>query len=334
MQARSFIASTGLDTNNGKLATPCRSIGPALAQTDPGGEIIVLDSAGYGPAVINKSVSIIAPPGVFAGISVTAGAGIDVTTGIVTLRGITIQGAGGAIGVHVGNATVHIDRCVISGVAQFGIHADVANGTVHVRDTQVSQCSEGLRFDGNVRFALERVITDGNASAGLNAMNGARGSAKDLTSGRNGGPGVNVQNGTAGTDTYVSLDGAMIVGNGGVGLGAGIPAPVVARANVAITRSTIADNGGDGILVSTQGSGAAIAEISDVVVDANAGRGVAAIGAGGIAVVCGNRVTRNVAFGLAQSGGGAVKSEQDNMVDSNNMGGPQTNGPLTAIPSM
>jgi hypothetical protein len=103
---------------------------------------------------------------------------------------------------------------------------------------------------------------------------------------------------------------------------------------VAITRSTIADNGGDGILASTQGSGAATAEISDTVVDANAGRGIAAIGNGATAVVCGNRITRNVAFGLAQGGGGAVRSEQDNLVDGNNMGGPQANGALAAVASM
>jgi hypothetical protein len=334
MQPRSFIASTGVDTNDGKLATPCRSIGAALAQTDPGGEIIVLDSAGYGPATISKSVSIIASPGVFAGITVTAGAGIDITTGVVTLRGLTIHGAGGAVGIHVGNATVRIDRCVISGVAQFGIHADVANGTVYVSDTQVSQCSEGLRFDGNVRFSLSRVRTEGNGSAGLNVLNGAHGSARDLASVRNGGSGVSIQNGTAGTDVYLALDGAMIAGNGGVGVGAGIPVPLVARANVAITRSTIADNGGDGILASTQGAGAATAEISDSVVDANGGRGIAAMGAGATAVVCSNRVTRNVAFGLLQSGGGAVKTEQDNMVDGNNMGGPQAGGALTAVASL
>jgi hypothetical protein len=117
MQPRSFIASTGVDTNDGKLATPCRSIGAALAQTNPGGEIIVLDSAGYGAATINKSVAIIAAAGVFAGITVAAGTGIDVTAGVVTLCGLTLVGTGGAIGIHVGNATVRIDRCVISGMA-------------------------------------------------------------------------------------------------------------------------------------------------------------------------------------------------------------------------
>ena len=58
------------------------------------------------------------------------------------------------------------------------------------------------------------------------------------------------------------------------------------------------------------------------------------MGNGAIAVVCGNRVTRNVAFGLLQSGGGAVKTEQDNMVDGNNMGGPQAGGALTTVASV
>ena len=76
MLPRTFVASSGVDTNDGRLATPCRSIGAALAQTDPGGEIVVLDSAGYGTVTINKAVSVIAPLGIYAGITVTAGAGI------------------------------------------------------------------------------------------------------------------------------------------------------------------------------------------------------------------------------------------------------------------
>lgn len=96
MQPRTFVSSHGLDTNDSRLATPCRSIGAALAQTDPGGEIIVLDSAGYGAIAINKSVSVVAPEGIYAGITVTAGIGIDVSAGTVALRGLTIRGPGGA----------------------------------------------------------------------------------------------------------------------------------------------------------------------------------------------------------------------------------------------
>jgi len=55
------------------------------------------------------------------------------------------------------------------------------------------------------------------------------------------------------------------------------------------------------------------------------------MGVGATAVVCGNRITRNAGVGLSQSGGGALKSEQDNLVDGNNQGGAQTAGALTAV---
>src|SRR5512145_3331720 len=70
---RTFVASFGLDTNPCNLPSPCRTFGTAMAATDPNGEIIVLDSAGYGAVSITQSVSIIAPEGIYAGISVFAG---------------------------------------------------------------------------------------------------------------------------------------------------------------------------------------------------------------------------------------------------------------------
>jgi hypothetical protein len=331
MLPRTFIASNGLDTNDGKLATPCRSIGAALAQTDPGGEIIVLDSAGYGTVTINKSVSVIAPPGVYAGITVAAGTGVDVTAGVVTLRGLTIRGPGGAIGIHVGNATVHVDGCTISGLGQFGIHADTANGEVHVRDTQVTGCSEGLRFEGAVRFTLDRVRAAGNGGLGLNVLNGARGSARGLVSARNGSHGIGVSSSAAGAACYLALDGAMVAANGAAGLTVAVPAIVAGKVDVTVTRSTFAGNGTDGIAVSTQGQGTATASVSDTMVDGNGLRGVAATGAGAGAVACGNRIVRNGGAGLAQTGAGVLKTAQDNMLDNNNGGGAQTTGALTPV---
>ena len=331
MQPRTYVASNGLDTNDGRLATPCRSIGAALAQTDPGGEIIVLDSAGYGTVVINKSVSVIAPPGIYAGITVTGGTGIDVTAGVVALRGLTIRGPGGMVGIHVGNATVRIDRCVISGLGQYGIHADTPPGEVHVRDTQVAQCAEGLRFDGAIRFSLERVRTEANTDIGLNVLNGAWGGAHGLVSVRNVNYGVGVATSRAGAACFLALDGAAIADNGTAGISAGIPAPVAARLLLTVTRSIVTGNGADGIGVSTQGAGSATANVSDSVIDVNALRGIVATGVGAAAAVCGNRITRNGGFGLAQVGGAMLKSGQDNMVEGNNAGGAQTSGALTVL---
>ena len=72
---RTFVASYGSDLNpNCNLALPCRSFNAAIAQTNPGGEVVILDTAGYGPMVITKSIKIIGPSGVYGGISVQGGA--------------------------------------------------------------------------------------------------------------------------------------------------------------------------------------------------------------------------------------------------------------------
>jgi len=332
MQPRTFIASHGLDTNDGRLATPCRSIGAALAQTDPGGEIIVLDSAGYGAVAINKSVSVIAPPGIYAGITVAGGIGIDVTAGNVVLRGLTLRGPGGAIGIHVGNASVRVDRCVIAGLAVYGIHADTPNGELHVLDTQVAQCGEGIRIDGAIRFSLERVRTEANA-IGLSVLTGATGSARGLTSVRNANYGIGVF-GTRTINTALALDGGVVADNGATGISVGIPAPIPGKIFVSVTRSTVTGNGADGVSVSTQGAGSVAAAISDCMIDVNAARGISATGAGASVAVCSNRITSNGSFGFDQSGGAVVESEGDNMLRGNNGGGAQTSGAVSALASV
>ena len=82
---RTFVASTGLDANPCSIGAPCRSFGAAISHTDSDGEIIVLDSAGYGPVTIIQSVSIIAPPGVYAGISVFSGDGVTIDAPLATV---------------------------------------------------------------------------------------------------------------------------------------------------------------------------------------------------------------------------------------------------------
>ena len=82
---RTFVASTGNDANPCSITAPCRGFTRAITQTNVGGEVIVLDSAGYGPFTITQSVSIVAPAGVYAGISVSSGDGITVNASTPTL---------------------------------------------------------------------------------------------------------------------------------------------------------------------------------------------------------------------------------------------------------
>ncbi|MEO8674060.1 MAG: hypothetical protein ABI569_00675, partial [Casimicrobiaceae bacterium] len=65
---RTFVASNGVDNPVCSIASPCRGFAAAVAATSAGGEVIVLDSAGYGTVTISQAVSIIAPAGVYAGV--------------------------------------------------------------------------------------------------------------------------------------------------------------------------------------------------------------------------------------------------------------------------
>ena len=136
---RTFVASTGVDTNPCTLASPCRSIGTAMAATNAGGEVIIVDSAGYGPTVITKPISIIAPPGVYAGITVATGTGIvvDAGTGNVRLRGLTINGLGGATGIDFqSGAALYVEGTLVTGFTGAGLNANLAApAELFVRDS-------------------------------------------------------------------------------------------------------------------------------------------------------------------------------------------------------
>ena len=161
----------------------------------------MLDSAGYGAVTINKAVSVIAPPGIYAGITVTAGIGIDVTAGAVALRGLTIRGLGGNVGIHVGIARSG-SIAVISGLGLYGIHADAAGAEVHVRDSQIAQCAEA--FASTARSAsLERVRTEAKQHQAQRAQR-ATGSARQLVGVRNANYGVGVTAQPAGVACYLA----------------------------------------------------------------------------------------------------------------------------------
>jgi hypothetical protein len=94
---RTFVSPTGNDGAACSLAAPCRTFAGAIAQTNSGGEIAVLGTAGYGTLTIDRAISIVNPGGVEAGIAAPSGAdGITINAGpndTVILRGLTVEGA-------------------------------------------------------------------------------------------------------------------------------------------------------------------------------------------------------------------------------------------------
>ena len=138
--ARTAVSVSGLDTNTCAPNNPCRTFAHAMTQTNAGGEIIALDSGGYGPFVIDKAVSVQAPPGVYAGVTAASGAGIAVTpgqfVGPVMIRNLVVNGTGGSIGIDVSNVfDIFIDKCT---VMNFPVGISMtAIGTHFVKDTVV-----------------------------------------------------------------------------------------------------------------------------------------------------------------------------------------------------
>src|SRR6266550_310055 len=91
---RVFVKSTGVDTGTCPITAPCRSFSYGMTQVSAEGEVIALDTAGYGTFTISQSVSVFAAPGATAFIAVAGGAtGISINAGAsdsVILRGLAL----------------------------------------------------------------------------------------------------------------------------------------------------------------------------------------------------------------------------------------------------
>ena len=182
---RTFVASTGLDTNPCSRTSPCRSFAAALVQTSPKGEIIVLDSAGYGPVTIAQSVTITTPLGVYAGITNASGDGITISgttdTDIVVLHGLTINGGGtGNFGINAGNGMpginigeLHIENCVITAFTNSGVSfVPIATAFLRVRDTVIRSIANfglivGTTGNGIAKVSVARSEASRNGFAGF-----------------------------------------------------------------------------------------------------------------------------------------------------------------------
>lgn len=156
-QTRTFISSTGSDANPCSRPSPCRNYQAAINAVLNGGEVVPLDSAGYGTiSIVNKSVSIIVPSGIYAGVAVTSGTAINISlsssTQHVYLSGIQVNGNDGAsaTGIAVsGSGKVNISNCLVSrfsGTGSKGIF--VTGGEVNIESSQIIENRVAVRAEG------------------------------------------------------------------------------------------------------------------------------------------------------------------------------------------
>jgi hypothetical protein len=247
---RSFVSGSGVDVGTCTLTAPCRSFGYAIGQTTAGGEVLVLDSAGYGPVTVTKAITIAAPPGIYAGISVlSSGDGVTVIAGatdVVVLRGLTINGlnAGLGRGVIAFNAgLVHVDRCAISGFL-LGIDYDGTSvDAMLISDSELRSNLTGIYATGGGTVGLlevARTRVHGSTADGMRLDSIRRATISDSFIGRNQ-DGIIVTISAASSNTSLAIERTTIVDNPGVGLYASSNAVPVSVVN--IVQSTVAGNG-------------------------------------------------------------------------------------------
>src|SRR5258708_26554727 len=154
----------------GTIAHPCRTFAAAVSVVASGGQVVVLDSAAYGPVTITKSVSLIAPAGVFAGIEVTTGNGVTIsTTGVkVRLSGLTINGLGGSYGVYmIDGASLVVENSSITNFSNGEGIAVNAPVSVQIANSLVSNNLIGIDIAGGAAATIVKSLILGNPSAGI-----------------------------------------------------------------------------------------------------------------------------------------------------------------------
>ena len=175
---RSFVSSNGDDANPCTLTQPCRGFAAAVANTDDEGEVIVLDSAGYGAVTIGKSITIAAPPGIYGGISVFTGNGITVDGAsiVVVLRGLSINNQGGDFGVaFLQGKELLIQDSEVSGFSIYdAVKATASNSVITIRNSTLRDSGTGFHALGTVSATLDAVRMYSNNGYGVRAETGSK----------------------------------------------------------------------------------------------------------------------------------------------------------------
>lgn len=329
---RTFVASDGGDANPCTRPLPCRGFAAAILLTDPDGEIIVLDSAGYGIVTISKAVSIIAPPGVYAGISVFAAQdGVTVNAGAtdkIVLRGLSINGQGGNNGIVVGaGQQVHIEQCEISNLGIDGIQVTGGSAIYIENSTVRSNGAHGILVTGTAgEVFLDSTRVTHNVAQGILAE------ARKLSVNRsamekNGSSGLLVNPATAAPVT-AAVRGSVAVGNAGSGIVA-ITDAAGEVVYMAADDSGSMRNGFTGFGANSNLGGTIVFVLSQSVATENGTAGMFASGAGTTVSVSASTLSRNAGNGLSQNAASVLRSHNNNAVNSN--GSPDTFGLITNV---
>ena len=153
--ARTYLSTSGKDTNPCTLAAPCRLLPAALAATQDGGEVWILDSGNYNTAKVSvsQSVTILTVPGAIGSLYTSNDNALEVSGSVnVTLRNVAFRKAGGDLGagVYVGSGVVQllVENSDFTGIGGGIVWQPSASGQVGVHHSTFRNNGIGIGISG------------------------------------------------------------------------------------------------------------------------------------------------------------------------------------------
>jgi hypothetical protein len=176
---RTFVSTTGSDSNPCSITEPCRHFSAAVAATAVGGEVDALEPGAYGSFSISHAITIegqgwsyVAPPSGEAAITITA------SSGNVFIHGVSVDGVGtsGTDGIALtGSASsLAIIDCVIQHFTHDGIYLQPTGSLeLSIRNTIASNNgNDGIDLSpsgfGQMIGVVDHSMTTSNGTDGMN----------------------------------------------------------------------------------------------------------------------------------------------------------------------
>lgn len=181
LSARIWVSGRGIDQAGcGPVTSPCRTLQFAHDNISPGGEIDVLDPAGYGVLAISRSVSIINDGVGVAGLFSTEAAPAITIQGAdfisVLLRGLTIDGTAShtAAIAFIAQGSLTLQNCLVKNSGGLAAFVDPPS-SIKVLDSTFSDNGQAIAVlpyknsqDTNpVKLIVDRTTVTGTGVTGI-----------------------------------------------------------------------------------------------------------------------------------------------------------------------
>ncbi len=229
---RTWVSGVGDDVNPCSRTAPCKTFAGAISKTANGGEIDALDPGGFGAVTITKNITIDGAgtmasilAGGTNGVNINDSATATPNTIAVTLRNLSINGAGTTLGLNGINFTsgklLNVENVVIFNFSTRGINlAPAVTGTfANIKNTNIFQTVTGVRVtvaSGFVTASLDNCLIVNNTTAGITLATGGFASIRNTVINFNG-TGV----GITGTSNNFNLENSEVNHNTtGISIGA------------------------------------------------------------------------------------------------------------------